>query len=372
MLLRTRIFRQLVIFTLIPALIIAAVSYFLLIRAIDQTSRWLTGAAPERTINSLRITESRLQQDAEMILSLVKPDANDADEYGLDWLFMDDSLITEPLFEPEVYESLLLRIRKCAGGMGPLRSVVGNHLVIGYSTDAGNGCLAGGYIFDREYLDGYQSAIAGLSESRDFKNILPAYLMFIGFTGVSVLAIVVVAAYVLSRRLSASITTPLERLAISAGDIAPGKSPKKIALAGTDEVMGLTDALNRMIIDLEENRRRLMAAERVAAWQEFARRMAHELKNPLTPISISLYRIKKRLQEAGGYERHAESIEAIAAELKHLERMAADYSSLAGLPGLGRSLSCLPSSSKTIASRIELSHFRSLSRVTRTACVRLW
>ena len=48
----------------------------------------------------------------------------------------------------------------------------------------------------------------------------------------------------------------------------------------------LAETFSRMMLDLEQSRNRLVAAERVAAWQEFARRMAHELKNPLTPIIL--------------------------------------------------------------------------------------
>jgi nitrogen fixation/metabolism regulation signal transduction histidine kinase len=157
-------------------------------------------------------------------------------------------------------------------------------------------------------------------------------VLFLIAAGTTLLLLIIILAYWLSRRLSAAVTTPLEQLTTVTAAVARGEKADEISVTGTEEISRLTETFNSMLVDLEESRKRLVAVERVAAWQEFARRMAHELKNPLTPISLSLYRLKNSLQKAGNYDRFADSIEAIAAEVDHLQRLAEDYSSLAKLP----------------------------------------
>lgn len=333
MLLRARIFRQLVTFALIPAIIIALVSYLLLIRAINQTEQWLASGSPERTINTLRLAESRLQEQAESILRSSNLNNTKIEVSGLDWLITTDSeYYVEPYKSQRLIDTLRQAVSNSYNAGGPIRLVAENYLIIGAAIETDNQLVAGGYLFGREYLSGYATATTYLSEARGFKNILPAYLTFISLSGGVILVIVIVIAYFLSRRLSAAITHPLEQLAAFADGIANQNRLRKIYVSGTDEIVTLADTLNRMIDALDESRRKLLAAERVAAWQEFARRMAHELKNPLTPISVSLYRIKKRLESSGDYDQYAEAIEAITAEVAHLERLANDYSTLARLP----------------------------------------
>ncbi len=83
---------------------------------------------------------------------------------------------------------------------------------------------------------------------------------------------------------------------------------------------------------LETTTRRLTQSERVAAWRHVARRFAHELKNPLQPILISLYRIEQSLNESGHSEKLREALQAAAGEIKHLTALADRFSQLATLP----------------------------------------
>ena len=330
MLLRTKIFRHLVLFALIPPVVMGLVAYYMVNRAVDQAETLLASSAPDRTINSLRLMEDYLQESLrEYLLRRERADSVDISSF-LHWRAVKKN------GQIQIYTDLARWIDSLGvilpDQSGPIRKVMGSNLIIGYAVRTDSGIVAGGYIFDREYLSGFEAASQSLSESREYKNILPAFILFAGATMVVVLLAVLSAAFFLSRRLSASITNPLERLDLFAGAMAKGDNLPHLEFTGTEEVVNLSRTFNRMAEDLEHSRRRLMAVERVAAWQGFARHMAHELKNPLTPISISLYRIQKKLQGSGGYEQYAEAFEAITAEVKHLRRLAADYSSLAGLP----------------------------------------
>ena len=87
---------------------------------------------------------------------------------------------------------------------------------------------------------------------------------------------------------TARITRPVRRLAESAGRVAAGDWGATVEVASADEIGQLAAAFNRMTHELVEQRDRLVQAERVAAWRELARRLAHELKNPLFPLQITV------------------------------------------------------------------------------------
>jgi nitrogen fixation/metabolism regulation signal transduction histidine kinase len=83
---------------------------------------------------------------------------------------------------------------------------------------------------------------------------------------------------------------------------------------------------------LEQTTTRLAQTERVAAWRQVARRFAHELKNPIQPILVSLYRIEKLLSSTDSYEKIEEPLKAASDELNHLRDLAERFSQLAKLP----------------------------------------
>lgn len=270
------------------------------------------------------------QAEAYLIRAGARPDSS-----VLDWWVtvengrvMDAAIVGD---RPGLEDSMLWAIGT-GQNEGPVREVTHGYLLLGASVAGGGRRIAGGFILDREYLDGFRTATAGLSESRRFHNIQPGLVIFLIVAGAVVLVLIISVAYMLSRRLSRSITTPLEQLTAATAAAAGGDYSGQISARGTEEIVRLADTFNHMMDDLEDSRRRLVDAERVAAWQDFARRMAHELKNPLTPISLSLYRIKKALQETDHYSRFEDSIEAISTQVSRLERLATDYSSFAGLP----------------------------------------
>ncbi len=332
MYLRTKIFHQLVLFALIPSLVVGLAVYYLLFASMDRASTWFSVSSPDRTINSLRIAEARLQDEA---VAYLMRGGNRPDSALFDWWLVtdNDSIIDGAIAGeyPGLTDTALSVIGASLDG-GAVRAMVQGYVFLGASRQDGTRRVTGGFILDRAYLDGFRTATAGLSESRRFHNIQPGLILFLIVAGGAVLALIIVVAYLLSRRLSRSITTPLEQLTTATAAATGGDYTGQISAGGTEEIVRLTDTFNRMMADLDESRRRLIDAERVAAWQDFARRMAHELKNPLTPISLSLYRIKKYLQEAGQYDRFEDSIEAISSQVARLERLATDYAGFAKMP----------------------------------------
>ena len=94
------------------------------------------------------------------------------------------------------------------------------------------------------------------------------------------------------------ITRPVERLAAGAREVASGNWNARVEMASRDEIGELARAFNSMTLQLVEQRDRLVQTERVAAWRELARRLAHELKNPLFPLQITIENLQRAKEQA--------------------------------------------------------------------------
>jgi signal transduction histidine kinase len=150
---------------------------------------------------------------------------------------------------------------------------------------------------------------------------------------VGVLAVIF--AVVLGAALAARLVRPIESLADAARALAAGDLATRVPRSDEGgEVQELVDAFNRMAADLEQGQRRLLQAERVAAWQEIARGLAHELKNPLTPIlsAMTVLRRARELQRADFDAILAEQSRAVVEEVMRLKELADAFARFARLP----------------------------------------
>ncbi len=155
---------------------------------------------------------------------------------------------------------------------------------------------------------------------------------FLGFAGVGLLLSIVLG-FLVSRR----ITRPVEALTDAAQQIAGGTPGVKVEGQGASgELKGLIDTFNHMTGDLKDATDKLVASERIAAWQEVARRLAHEIKNPLTPIRMSLETLLAASQRGPLDDRFknlfTESARAVLEEVDRLKRIVDEFSQFARLP----------------------------------------
>jgi signal transduction histidine kinase len=139
-------------------------------------------------------------------------------------------------------------------------------------------------------------------------------------------------ALLLAVLLARSIGRPLSELAKEARKVAAGEA-RPIAVRGSGEVAELTRAFDRMLEDLDVTRRRLAATTRVAAWREVARRVAHEVKNPLAPIRAAvetLRRLRARQDPAfDGYFDEATS--TVLSEVHRISNIVTEFTRFARL-----------------------------------------
>ena len=144
----------------------------------------------------------------------------------------------------------------------------------------------------------------------------------------------IVLAILLSSWTSARVTRPIEQLALAAQDVAGGNWSAQVAVSGGDEVAQLAESFNRMTSELLNQKERLVQAERVAAWRELARRLAHELKNPLFPLQLTVENLLRAKQSNPEQfeEVFRESSATLLAEISNLKAIIGRFSEFSKMP----------------------------------------
>jgi len=144
----------------------------------------------------------------------------------------------------------------------------------------------------------------------------------------------IVLAILLSTWAAGRVTRPVEQLAAAARDVAAGNWNTQVEVAGTDEIAQLAQSFNRMTGELLAQKERLMQAERVAAWRELARRLAHELKNPLFPLQITVENLMRArsLDPEQFDEIFRESSQTLLAEISNLKGIIGRFSEFSKMP----------------------------------------
>jgi two-component system nitrogen regulation sensor histidine kinase NtrY len=134
--------------------------------------------------------------------------------------------------------------------------------------------------------------------------------------------------------IAARISRPIEELAHAAGKVAEGDWETRVDIRSLDEVGALARSFNNMTRQLAEQRERLVQTERVAAWRELARRLAHELKNPLMPLQITVENMvrAKKLPKKQFDEVFKESTATLQAEIENLKTIVGRFSDFSKLP----------------------------------------
>lgn len=183
-------------------------------------------------------------------------------------------------------------------------------------------------------LGGRQKALLGLllvgSSERDVV-LLERRILLIAF---AVAAAGVLLGSLMSWWAASRITLPVQQLAVGAQEVAAGNWSAHVAVRSGDEIGKLARAFNQMTDQLADQRDRLVQSERVAAWRDLARRLAHELKNPLYPMQITVENLRRaRAEHPEEFEEvFQESTELLLSELDGLKSIVARFSDFAKMP----------------------------------------
>jgi signal transduction histidine kinase len=134
--------------------------------------------------------------------------------------------------------------------------------------------------------------------------------------------------------IAARVSRPIEQLAHAAEEVAGGNWDVRVPPRGRDEVSVLARSFNHMTEQLQSQRDRLVQSERVAAWRELARRLAHELKNPLFPLQLTVENLvrARELPQVEFDEVFRESTATLATEIANLKTIIGRFSDLSKMP----------------------------------------
>jgi nitrogen fixation/metabolism regulation signal transduction histidine kinase len=186
----------------------------------------------------------------------------------------------------------------------------------------------------RDIQPDYQALNESITSAKNLASVrtaLPAgyekaFLFLLGGAALAAALFAVLAARRLTRRVNA--------LVVAARDVSAGRVETRVALPGRDEMAELGEAFNTMLDDLDATRRQVEYLQRIGMWQEVARRLAHEIKNPLTPIQLAVQhcvsaypgddaKYKKLLTDTG---------EIVSEEIEGLRRLVDTFRTLGQLP----------------------------------------
>ena len=150
----------------------------------------------------------------------------------------------------------------------------------------------------------------------------------------ALLGITIVAAFGVGTLLARGVSSRIGELAVATKRVGAGDLSIRVPEGGSDEIADLARAFNRMLGEVEASRARIEYLQRIGAWQEMARRLAHEIKNPLTPIQLAVQEVHRRYGgEDDKYQKLLDTTrEIVEDEVGTLRRLVGEFSSFARLP----------------------------------------
>jgi two-component system, NtrC family, nitrogen regulation sensor histidine kinase NtrY len=281
-------------------------------------------------VRTVRVGERRLfliggqRLDQNFLASLVLPEGMRALLYrNLEQGFVPAELTDSrgPAAQPEMFSAMIADVQKDRRGLQ--RTIA-----------TGAGPRARTETFNAIPLTGRDADLLGVLLVGSSRQNLIQMLDFIRALALVVGGGVIVLGLILGWWISARVTRPIEQLARGAREVAEGRWEARVAVHSRDEIGQLAEALNEMTRQLAEQRERLVQTERVAAWRELAKRLAHELKNPLFPLQLTVENLQRAREQTSEQfdEVFFESTATLRTELENLKAIVSRFSDFAKMP----------------------------------------
>jgi nitrogen fixation/metabolism regulation signal transduction histidine kinase len=150
----------------------------------------------------------------------------------------------------------------------------------------------------------------------------------------AILAVTIVVAVGFGTLVARNITRRIGALARATQAVGAGNLGIRVPVEGNDELADLSRAFNQLLSEVAVNRARVEFLQRMSTWQEMARRLAHEIKNPLTPILLAVEECHRKYEGADpGFRKLLDTtLEIVEEEIGTLRRLVGEFSSFARLP----------------------------------------
>jgi nitrogen fixation/metabolism regulation signal transduction histidine kinase len=181
---------------------------------------------------------------------------------------------------------------------------------------------------ERDEMSQFVAQYERVEQTRDYTE--RSYLY--GFA--LLLTITIAAAVGVGRLLAGGVSTRIGQLAEATKRVGAGDLSIRVPAGGNDEIADLSRAFNRMVSEVESSRARIEYLQRIGAWQEMARRLAHEIKNPLTPIQLAVQEVHRRYDgNDPAFKKLIDTTrEIVEDEVGTLRRLVSEFSNFARLP----------------------------------------
>jgi two-component system, NtrC family, nitrogen regulation sensor histidine kinase NtrY len=178
---------------------------------------------------------------------------------------------------------------------------------------------------------GQVMAVLVVAASRRAMVQAQQHIRAIAYTVAAIGILIIIA---ISMAIAVRVSRPIEELARAAEEVAQGNWEVRVNVRGRDEVGTLARSFNHMTAELAAQREHLIQSERVAAWRELARRLAHELKNPLFPLQLTVENLvrARALSEAEFDEVFRESTQTLGMEIANLKTIIGRFSDFSRMP----------------------------------------
>jgi nitrogen fixation/metabolism regulation signal transduction histidine kinase len=127
---------------------------------------------------------------------------------------------------------------------------------------------------------------------------------------------------------------PLQVVARSVRNLELGKNNQKISYQNDDEIGALVKAYNEKLAELEQAAQQIARSERESAWRDLAQQIAHEIKNPLTPMKLNIQHLLRKMEaeDANAKDLAQKSLPSLIEQIDALARMANEFARFAKLP----------------------------------------
>jgi nitrogen fixation/metabolism regulation signal transduction histidine kinase len=190
------------------------------------------------------------------------------------------------------------------------------------------------FAIDRRRLDELETTGNVVARYHQLESSRTAVYHYYLYAFAALLGITMLLTLVSGTVLARGVTRRIARLAAALNLVAEGDLSIRVAVTGSDELTDLAVAFNRMLGEMEQSRARIEFLQRIGAWQEMAKRLAHEIKNPLTPIQLAVQECHRKY--SGDDPRFRAlldtTLEIVEEEVGTLRRLVGDFSSFARLP----------------------------------------
>jgi len=355
MTLRTRLFLSLLALALVPTLLFA---WFTLVQLHAATARWYQSnvehaleSAIETNRASLERLESTALQRADAWASsypvlAADPAQREAVRIGLQEAGLEFAQVYERDGDSWAVAATVVPAGSASGGLPHFGEAIAEALAADRLIRTPSGVLAAvapvreGVVLATgvRLHAGFWERLEQVREARAFYArvgvLVDVQRQRVWLTILAIVAAIAAAAALSSRALARGMTRPLARLAGALAGVRDDVPGEPLPESGPRELASLATSFNAMTARLAEARSALRRAEREAVWRDVARKLAHEIKNPLTPMSLSLHRLQRRIELVPERERAAvrDSIQALLEEIEHLTRLADSFSQYARMP----------------------------------------